>query len=299
MLRRWLASSGPIWVLNFLLAAAAVLLFFGPVDWPEAPLESYLPWWSLAIAFLVAERCVVHLHFKRSAHSFSLGDIPLVFGLLFASAHDLIIGTLIGTSLVLVLDRRLPLIKLVFNLAQFVLGACLRSWSLHWVVPDPSDLGPRCLAGVMLATQASAIVAVAADQHRDLAVGGIDPAEDLRSHADDGPRRDGHEHEPRARRRGDRLATTPARSRCSPFPSRPSSSPTAHTCSNGNGTRGSSSSTRRRGRSRARPRSCCALESLLARSLEAFRAELAEIVLLGSDGSPPLRTTLGPGLRKR
>ena len=38
-----------------------------------------------------------------------------------------------------------------------------------------------------------------------------------------------------------------------------------------------------------------ALEGLLARSLEAFRAELAEIVLFSSDGGPPLRTTLGPG----
>ena len=38
-----------------------------------------------------------------------------------------------------------------------------------------------------------------------------------------------------------------------------------------------------------------ALEGLLGKSLEAFRAELAEIVLFSSDGSPPLRTTLGPG----
>jgi GAF domain-containing protein len=46
------------------------------------------------------------------------------------------------------------------------------------------------------------------------------------------------------------------------------------------------------------PEIVLALESLLARSLEAFRAELAEIVLLGSDGSPSLRTTLGPGPQK-
>ena len=38
-----------------------------------------------------------------------------------------------------------------------------------------------------------------------------------------------------------------------------------------------------------------ALEGLLARSLEAFRAELAEIILFGADGSPSIRTLLGPG----
>ena len=43
------------------------------------------------------------------------------------------------------------------------------------------------------------------------------------------------------------------------------------------------------------PEIVLALEGLLERSLEAFRAEMAEIVLFSSDGSPPLRTTLGPG----
>ena len=38
-----------------------------------------------------------------------------------------------------------------------------------------------------------------------------------------------------------------------------------------------------------------ALEGLLARSVEAFRAEIAEIVLFPSEGNPPLRTTHGPG----
>jgi diguanylate cyclase (GGDEF)-like protein len=38
-----------------------------------------------------------------------------------------------------------------------------------------------------------------------------------------------------------------------------------------------------------------ALEGLLARSLEAFRAELAEIILFGSEDNPSIRTLLGPG----
>src|SRR5262249_33232630 len=37
-----------------------------------------------------------------------------------------------------------------------------------------------------------------------------------------------------------------------------------------------------------------ALKGLLEPSLEAFRAELAEIALFSSEGSPPLRPTLGP-----
>ena len=43
------------------------------------------------------------------------------------------------------------------------------------------------------------------------------------------------------------------------------------------------------------PEIVVALEGLLARSVEAFRAEIAEIVLFPAEGNAPLRTTLGPG----
>ena len=62
----------PVWWLNLLLVGAAAALFLG-VEQGLPPLESpHLTWWMLAPAFLIAERCVVHLQFRRSAHSFSL-----------------------------------------------------------------------------------------------------------------------------------------------------------------------------------------------------------------------------------
>src|SRR5919108_2712792 len=133
----------PIWALNICIAAAAFALYFGPVGDFSAVVDSYLPWWVLALSFVVAERFVVHMQFRRSAHSFSLGDLPLVFGLLFASASDLVLGSLIGTALVLLFDRRLPAIKLVFNLAQFALGECLALLVLHTILPGQHDVvGP-------------------------------------------------------------------------------------------------------------------------------------------------------------
>jgi diguanylate cyclase (GGDEF)-like protein len=297
VLRRFLASSRPIWVMNFLLAASAVALFLGPVDWPKALIGSYLPWWSLAIGFLVAERCVVHLHFKRSAHSFSLGDIPLVFGLLFASAHDLVIGTLIGTSLVLILDRRLPLIKLIFNLAQFCVGASLAILVLHTIVPDPTGLGPDVWLGVMLATQASAIFAVllisvvislseglirlktlvhmlimdlvVTVTNTSLALAGaVIVWNDARAIP---------------------LLAIPVATVFLAY--------RAYLLERQRHERLEFLYEATRTLSRS-PEIVLALESLLARSLDAFRAEVAEIVLLGSDGSPSLRTTLGPGPQK-
>jgi diguanylate cyclase (GGDEF)-like protein len=296
-LRSWLASSRPIWALNFALLVTAVALFLGPVDWPNALISSYLPWWSLALGFLVAERCVVHLHFKRSAHSFSLGDIPLVFGLLFASAHDLVIGTLVGTSIVLILDRRLPLIKLFFNLAQFCVGASLAILVLHTVVPDPSGLGPDVWLGVMLATQTSAVFAVLLISvvislseglirlrtfvhmlMMDLVVtvtntslalaGAVIVWNDARAIP---------------------LLAVPVVTVFLAY--------RAYLLERQRHERLEFLYEATRTLSRS-PEIVLALEALLARSLEAFRAEVAEIVLLGSDGSPSLRTTLGPGPQK-
>ena len=32
--------------------------------------EPHLPWWAVALGFAAAELCVVHVRFRRSAHSF-------------------------------------------------------------------------------------------------------------------------------------------------------------------------------------------------------------------------------------
>ena len=149
-----------VWWLNLLLVAAATGLFFAVAEGLSPLSKPHLYWWALAPAFVVAERCVVHLHFRRSAHSFSLGDIPLVFGLIFAGSNDLMSAVLIGTALTLLLDRRLPPIKLVFNLAQFALAACLGIVLVHTLVPSPEHVGPHVWAAVFLATQVSGLLTV-------------------------------------------------------------------------------------------------------------------------------------------
>src|SRR5579871_7074827 len=98
----------PAWGLNLAVIATAALLYAGHVHGLGPLARPHLPWWAIAIAFAIAERCVVHLHFRRGAHSFSLGDIPLVFGLIFCSADGVVLACLVGSAVVLVLDRRLP-----------------------------------------------------------------------------------------------------------------------------------------------------------------------------------------------
>src|SRR6476661_4211548 len=157
---RPLFGINPVWWLNVLVVSAAAALFFS-VERGLAPLATpHLDWWMLAPGFFIAERCVVHFQFRRSAHSFSLGDIPLVFGLIFAAPNDLLAAVLVGTALTLLLDRRLPPIKLVFNLAQFALAACIGILVVHALVPSPEHLGPHVWAAVFAATQISGVVTV-------------------------------------------------------------------------------------------------------------------------------------------
>src|SRR5262249_26217559 len=78
----------------------------------------WLPWWGIAIAFYVAEAWPVHVHFRKQAHTLSLTEIGLVFGLFFATPFGLFAGQIVGAGLALAAHRRQRPMKLAFNLAE-------------------------------------------------------------------------------------------------------------------------------------------------------------------------------------
>ena len=290
-IRPWLRKFGAVWLLNALIATAAALLYvlhardLGPIA------EPHLPVWVLIVAFVAGERAVVHLHFRRSAHSFSFGDVPLVLGLLFAGTPELLVAALVGTAVPLVLDRQLPLIKTVFNLAQMALATCVAATVLHAVTGSVNEIGPTVWVGVLAAVEASAILTVglialairlsegrlpegmARDMvTRDLAVtvtntslalaASVLIAVDARSLP---------------------LLVIPALTVFLAY--------RAYIVERQRHERLEFlyEATRTLARS---PEIILALEALLTRSLEAFRVEMAEIVLVSADGQPPLRTWL-------
>jgi len=293
--RRLLSAAGGVWALNIAIVIASAALLLGPVhNLPDFEVGVHIPWWGLALGFLAAERCVVHLHFRRSAHSFSLGDLPLVFGLLFATPMDLVLAGLVGPIVVLLFDRRLPAIKIVFNIAQFTLTTCL-AVILFRVLADTVDgFGPATWVFALIATQASAFVTVT------LIGAAISLSEGLIG----------------AKALGrmllmDLTVTTTNASlglagavivaydaRALPLLVVPLVTVfLAYRAYATERQRHESleflyETTRTLSRS---PEIVGALEGLLARSVEAFRAEIAEIVLFPSEGNAPLRTTHGPG----
>jgi diguanylate cyclase (GGDEF)-like protein len=150
-----------IWLLSgLLLATAAALFVAGAGNAPPVISSFHLPFWALVIAFAAAERFVVHVHFRRSAHSMSIGEIPLVFGLMFASGHDVILAGALGRIVVLALHRKLPPIRLAFNLGQFLLGFSLAVLVFHTLASRAIEVTPRLWASAMLATAVNSVTAV-------------------------------------------------------------------------------------------------------------------------------------------
>jgi diguanylate cyclase (GGDEF)-like protein len=156
------SPSQRVWLLNAAIAASGIALFLLVVrHLPQREGPVPMPWWVLAIGFIAAERCVVHFHLRRSSHAFSLGELPLVIGLVFADPTQLVLGGLAGYLVALGTDRELPVVKVAFNLAQLSLGAGLATVVFEAIAGPHWSAGPGTWAGALGGAIASALVAVA------------------------------------------------------------------------------------------------------------------------------------------
>ena len=73
-------SSRVLW-LTFFISTLALLIGLVIGDWPALPGAPDLPSWIMIPAVYLSELTVVHFRGKRDAHSFSMSEIPLIFGL--------------------------------------------------------------------------------------------------------------------------------------------------------------------------------------------------------------------------
>jgi serine phosphatase RsbU (regulator of sigma subunit) len=152
-----------VWLLTAALLAGSAALFVGVL--PQAPPFSgpvALPWWGVAGGFLLAEIAVVHYDFRREAHSFSMNELPLTFGLFFASPHDLVAGVVVGSGTAFVLHRRQTGLKLLFNVGTFALGACVAVLVFAAVAGRAASFTPLDWLAVLLAALASSVLSTAA-----------------------------------------------------------------------------------------------------------------------------------------
>jgi len=160
-LRRFsLGVSQRIALLTGAVAAAAVALFVIVVQpLPAAPTALNLPWVLWAGVFAISEVLVVHVQWKREAHTFSISDLVLAAGLVLAAPGELVLAQVAGTVSALVLHRRQYDLKLAFNAAQFALTGCLATIVYHLLATPLGDAWSWVaqLAAVAVATITAAL----------------------------------------------------------------------------------------------------------------------------------------------
>ncbi len=122
----------------------------------DAPLQ--LPWPILAVGFFLTELKVVEVHFRRETHAFSLSELPTVIGLFFVPPEQYLLALVVGSGSALVLGSRQSLLKLSFNLANYLLVAVVTIVIFRTIGQLPLDPEPRGWMAAIAATLTASVI---------------------------------------------------------------------------------------------------------------------------------------------
>ena len=137
-----------------LIAVAGLLLLRASPAVPEPSGQLRLTWWQLAVLFAVAEVVFFQVEVRSESHAFTLTEVPLLLGLMFASPAALVAARLVGGGLVLVGYERQRSVKLALNLAVYLAETALALTAFRVMtgsrsVLDPSAWGAGTIAVVV------------------------------------------------------------------------------------------------------------------------------------------------------
>ena len=142
------------------LAGAAAVLFTLYLRDVSAPTVSGLEtWWWLVPAFLAGEVFLVHLHFRRDNHSFSMTGVPLALGMLFVAPSGVLAAALISSALALGVYRRLSLLKVLFNVATVAVTVSLGLIAFHAIAPTYTGMSVRVWIAAVVGVTTTEVVA--------------------------------------------------------------------------------------------------------------------------------------------
>jgi len=160
-MRAWARAHQPesrVLVLAAAMTAVAIPLHIFTLgrDLPLPPLA--LPWWAIALGFLISESFSIELHVKGDAHSATFSEIPLLIGLAAASPTGLIVGRLLGSGFALVTRNGWRGPKLTFNLALSYLDSAIGLTIYHSLLAGRSPVSIAGLGVGALALGATLII---------------------------------------------------------------------------------------------------------------------------------------------
>lgn len=147
-------------------AFTGILAVLAPAVWlavPRAEIQVgfQLSWWFVALCVFAAESLVIHLEYRKDAHSFSMGEIALVLALFSATPSATLAGIVVGSAAALVFSRRQTLLKIAFNIAQYALNAGVAVFVFRSMLPTLDPLQPRAVIASLVAVAAALFVSEA------------------------------------------------------------------------------------------------------------------------------------------
>jgi diguanylate cyclase (GGDEF)-like protein len=148
-----------VWIFSATLAALAVVLY-GIYITDDTALATpfHVPWWLVALLFALADIKVIEVHFRRESHAFSLTEVPAVIGLFFLSPSSYVLATMVGAFAALVVSSRQALVKLGFNLANYLLLSVVMLWVFRTIQHTAGAPGILDYAAAFAATLAAAVI---------------------------------------------------------------------------------------------------------------------------------------------
>jgi diguanylate cyclase (GGDEF)-like protein len=126
MKRGRVARRAAAWIWPLALSGFVAASAVGWWQWATPPvLEHSLAWWGLLIGFYLSEWLVVTIRYGGRTHSFSMGAIVLVVGLLVVSPVVLLAVTALSTVIFIGSKRREPLVVLVLLVGRRLIEAAV------------------------------------------------------------------------------------------------------------------------------------------------------------------------------
>jgi diguanylate cyclase (GGDEF)-like protein len=143
---------GRVWLLSAAMMVVAVGMYLTSAQRIEAlPAPFHLPWWALTLGFFTTETNPIRVRYRRQGQLVSLNEIPLVLGLFFSSAPEVLLGLLLGSAGALLRARRQSPQQMAFNISHYFLAGVLATMTFHEVVQSEAT-GPVGWSGALLAT---------------------------------------------------------------------------------------------------------------------------------------------------
>ena len=156
---RKLSSIEPVWWLSAVIGAIAIALYLLLIRHEEAIQSPEIAWWALGLMVIATERWPIELQFRRSTHAFTLTDVPLTLALIFATGTHAFFAVLAGLLVALML-RRMPPVKLAFNLAQYALVTAVLIVAVHLAADFDPGFGWITWGATLAATQIGGVLVI-------------------------------------------------------------------------------------------------------------------------------------------